>query len=68
LLVFNFFFLWNEKKGEKEKKILSPLSSFHFYLFFTSNLFFTHPSSFGGFVSQREEKRKFGERDKRKKR
>jgi hypothetical protein len=60
--VFNFFFLWNEKKGEKEKKFLSPLSSFHFYLFFT------HPSSFGGFVSQREEKRKFGERDKRKKR
>jgi hypothetical protein len=54
--------LWNEKKGEKEKKFLSPLSSFHFYLFFT------HPSSFGGFVSQREEKRKFGERDKRKKR
>ena len=39
LLVFNFFFLWNEKKGEKEKKFLSPLSSFHFYLFFTSTFF-----------------------------
>ena len=37
--MFNFFFLWNEKKGEKEKKILSPLSSFHFYLFFTSTFF-----------------------------
>jgi len=66
--VFNFFFLLERKERREGKKIslssllFSLLPFFHFYLFFT------HPSSFGGFVSQREEKRKFGERDKRKKR
>ena len=73
LVVFNFFFLLERgtkrKEREGKKKFsLSPLSSLLFSLlpFFHFNLFFTHPSSFGGFVSQREEKRKFGERIKEK--
>ena len=37
LLVFNFFFLLERKERREGKKI--SLSSFHFYLFFTSTFF-----------------------------
>tara|TARA_B110000305_G_scaffold39636_1_gene40706 strand:+ start:35 stop:295 length:261 start_codon:yes stop_codon:yes gene_type:complete len=75
LVVFNFFFLLERgtkrKEREGKKKFsLSPLSSLLFSLlpFFHFNLFFTHPSSFGGFVSATRRKEEVWRKDKRKKR